>query len=203
MNLNGILVVVVIGGVLGFGVVIVWMFVENGVWVIVFDCNVDEGVWIVLEIGGVFVDVDVIDQVSVEFGFVFVRFVYGQECILVNCVGIVLVVKIIFCGELYLMDLFEKVIFVNLIGLFRCLLIVFIGMVSFDFVIVDGGCGVIVLIVFVVVFDGQIGQVVYVVLKVGVVGMIFFVVWDLLKLGIWVMIIVLGIFEMLMLFGLF
>lgn len=202
-NLN--ILVVIMGGVLGFGVVIVCLLVSYGVKCVFFDLNEEKGEVVVNEIGGVFCNVNVMFDESVDVGFVKLCVVIGQEWILINCVGIGNVIKMVSCnkeiGEIFyfLMDKFDLIIQINLVGMFCCIVKFVVGMMILD--LIDGECGVIVNIVFVVVEDGQIGQVLYFVFKGGVVGMILFIVCDLLCELICVNIILLGIFDMFLLVG--
>lgn len=119
----------------------------------------------------------------------------GGLYVIVNCVGIGFVMKMYGSKGFYFLDIFQKVIVVNLVGMFNVICLVVEVMVKNELVIEDGECGVIINIVFVVVFDGQVGQVVYFVLKGGVVGMMLFIVWDFFIYGICVNVIVLGIFN--------
>lgn len=202
MDLNETLAAVVTGGASGLGAATARMLAQTGVRVTVFDRNVDEGTRIASEIGGIFADVDVTDQASVEAGFEAARSAHGQERILVNCAGIAPVAKTTSRGEPHPMDLFEKVISVNLVGSFRCLSIAATGMASLEPVTTDGGRGVIVSTASVAAFDGQIGQAAYAASKAGVAGMTLPVARDLSKSGIRVMTIAPGIFETPMLLGL-
>lgn len=202
MDLNETLAAVVTGGASGLGAATARMLAQTGVRVTVFDRNVDEGTRIASEIVGIFADVDVTDQASVEAGFALARSAHGQERILVNCAGIAPVAKTTSRGEPHPMDLFEKVISVNLIGSFRCLSIAATGMASLEPVTTDGGRGVIVSTASVAAFDGQIGQAAYAASKAGVAGMTLPVARDLSKSGIRVMTIAPGIFETPMLLGL-
>lgn len=202
MDLNETLAAVVTGGASGLGAATARMLAQTGVRVTVFDRNVNEGTRIASEIGGIFADVDVTDQASVEAGFALARSAHGQERILVNCAGIAPVAKTTSRGEPHPMDLFEKVISVNLIGSFRCLSIASTGMASLEPVTTDGGRGVIVSTASVAAFDGQIGQAAYAASKAGVAGMTLPVARDLSKSGIRVMTIAPGIFETPMLLGL-
>lgn len=70
MELNSLIFVVIIGGVLGFGEVMVWEFVSYGVKVVLFDLNVERGFGVVEELGGVFCEMNVIDEESVNVVFV-------------------------------------------------------------------------------------------------------------------------------------
>lgn len=202
MKFDFFIVVIVIGGVFGLGEGMVCCLVVEGVKVVIFDMNVECGEQVVSEIGGVFCYVNVVDEDSVNVGFEKVCVVYGQECVLVNCVGIGGVEKMVCCfgliGEILVYDMgcFMCIILINLIGLFMCVVKVVEGMMGLD-LLGDSGCGVIVYIVLVVVQDGQIGQVVYFVFKGGIYGMILLMVCDFVKEGICVNMILLGFFEML------
>lgn len=59
MRLDG-KIVIVIGGVFGFGVGIVCKFVSEGVWVLIVDLNIDLVNEVVVEVGGLVVYVDVL-----------------------------------------------------------------------------------------------------------------------------------------------
>lgn len=180
------------------------MLVEQGGKVVLVDINVEVGVVKVVEFGVqvCFVRVDIVSEVDGCQVVVVVLEVFGGFYGLVNCVGVVLVEKVFGCNGIYVLESFCWVIDINLVGSFNMLCLVV--EVMFQGQLDEGGeCGVIVNIVLVVVFDGQIGQVVYFVLKSGVVGMILFIVCELVCFGIWVMIIVLGIFEILMMVGMF
>jgi NAD(P)-dependent dehydrogenase (short-subunit alcohol dehydrogenase family) len=202
MKLDQSMAAVVTGGASGLGAATARMLAAEGVKVTLFDRNGEQGAQVAKEIGGVFADVDVTDQASVEAGFDAARAAHGQERILVNCAGIAPVGKTTSRGEPHPMDMFEKVISVNLIGSFRCIALASTGMSSLDPVTADGGRGVVVSTASVAAFDGQIGQVAYAASKAGVAGMTLPVARDLSKLGIRVMTIAPGIFETPMLLGL-
>jgi len=202
VKLDSTLAAVVTGGASGLGAATARMLATEGVKVTLFDRNVSQGEAVAAEFGGVFADVDVTSQESVEAGFEKARAAYGQERILVNCAGIAPVAKTTSRGEPHPMDMFEKVVAVNLIGSFRCLSIAATGMAAVDPVTADGGRGVIVSTASVAAFDGQIGQVAYAASKAGVAGMTLPVARDLSRSGIRVMTIAPGIFETPMLLGL-
>ncbi|WP_029066272.1 SDR family NAD(P)-dependent oxidoreductase [Labrenzia sp. DG1229] len=202
MNLDSALSAIVTGGASGLGAATARMLAGVGVRVTIFDRNPEQGQETAFDIGGVFADVDVTSQTSVEAGFERARSAHGQERILVNCAGIAPVAKTTSRGEPHPMDMFEKVVAVNLVGSFRCLSIASTGMATLDPVTPDGGRGVIVSTASVAAFDGQIGQVAYAASKAGVAGMTLPVARDLSKSGIRVMTIAPGIFETPMLLGL-
>ncbi|CTQ60325.1 SDR family NAD(P)-dependent oxidoreductase [Roseibium album] len=202
MNLDSALSAIVTGGASGLGAATARMLAGAGVRVTIFDRDPERGQETAFDIGGVFADVDVTSQASVEAGFERARSAHGQERILVNCAGIAPVAKTTSRGEPHPMDMFEKVVAVNLVGSFRCLSIASTGMATLDPVTPDGGRGVIVSTASVAAFDGQIGQVAYAASKAGVAGMTLPVARDLSKSGIRVMTIAPGIFETPMLLGL-
>ncbi|MBO6508455.1 MAG: SDR family NAD(P)-dependent oxidoreductase [Roseibium sp.] len=202
MKLDSTLSAVVTGGASGLGAATARMLAAQGVKVALFDRNADLGEEIAEDTKGIFVEVDVTDQASVAAGFEKARAAHGQERILVNCAGIAPVAKTTSRGEPHPMDMFEKVISVNLIGSFRCISIAATGMAELDPVTADGGRGVIVSTASVAAFDGQIGQVAYAASKAGVAGMTLPVARDLSRSGIRVMTIAPGIFETPMLLGL-
>ncbi|WP_150525035.1 SDR family NAD(P)-dependent oxidoreductase [Roseibium sediminis] len=202
MQLGNDISAVVTGGASGLGAATARMLAAEGVKVTLFDRDADGGAAVASEIGGLFVSVDVTDQASVEAGFASARAAHGQERILVNCAGIAPVAKTTSRGEPHPMDMFTKVIEVNLIGTFRCIAIASTGMAALDPVTEDGGRGVIVSTASVAAFDGQIGQVAYAASKAGVAGMTLPVARDLSRSGIRVMTIAPGTFETPMLMGL-
>lgn len=202
MKLDSTYSAVVTGGASGLGAATAKMLASQGVKVTIFDRNSDQGEAVASEIKGTFANVDVTDQASVEAGFEKARAAHGQERILVNCAGIAPVAKTTSRGEPHPIDMFEKVISVNLIGSFRCLSIAATGMTALEPVTDDGGRGLIVSTASVAAFDGQVGQVAYAASKAGVAGMTLPVARDLAKSGIRVMTIAPGIFETPMLLGL-
>lgn len=202
MKLDSTLSAIVTGGASGLGAATARMLAAEGVKVTLFDRNADQGEAVASDIGGVFAEVDVTDQASVEAGFEKARKAHGQERILVNCAGIAPVAKTTSRGEPHPMDMFEKVIGVNLTGTFRCVSIAATGMAELEPATSDGGRGVIVSTASVAAFDGQVGQVAYAASKAGIAGMTLPVARDLSRSGIRVMTIAPGIFETPMLLGL-
>ncbi|MBD8893440.1 SDR family NAD(P)-dependent oxidoreductase [Roseibium litorale] len=193
---------VVTGGASGLGAATARMLAAEGVKVTLFDRDRTHGEAVAAEIGGLFIEVDVTSQDSVLAGFAAARAAHGQERILINCAGIAPVAKTTSRGEPHPMDMFEKVISVNLVGSFRCITHSATGMSAADPLNGDGARGVIVSTASVAAFDGQIGQVAYAASKAGIAGMTLPVARDLSKSGIRVCTIAPGIFETPMLLGL-
>ncbi|WP_067341340.1 MULTISPECIES: SDR family NAD(P)-dependent oxidoreductase [Stappia] len=202
MKLGEGIAAVVTGGASGLGAATARRLAAAGVKVTLFDMNVEQGEAIAKEIGGAFVAVDVTNNDSVKAGFAAAREHFGVERILVNCAGIAPVAKTTSRGEPHPLDMFEKVIAVNLVGTFRCIAHSSTAMVELDPVTADGERGVIVSTASVAAFDGQIGQVAYAASKGGVAASTLPIARDLSKSGIRVMTIAPGIFETPMLLGL-
>lgn len=202
MKLGQGIAAVVTGGASGLGAATARRLAAAGVKVTLFDMNVEQGEAIAKEIGGAFVAVDVTSDDSVKAGFAAARERFGVERILVNCAGIAPVAKTTSRGEPHPLDMFEKVIAVNLVGTFRCIAHSSTAMVELDPVTADGERGVIVSTASVAAFDGQIGQVAYAASKGGIAASTLPIARDLSKSGIRVMTIAPGIFETPMLLGL-
>lgn len=202
MKLGEGIAAVVTGGASGLGAATARRLAAAGVKVTLFDMNVEQGEAIAKEIGGAFVAVDVTSNDSVKAGFAAAREHFGVERILVNCAGIAPVAKTTSRGEPHPLDMFEKVIAVNLVGTFRCIAHSSTAMVELEPITADGERGVIVSTASVAAFDGQIGQVAYAASKGGVAASTLPIARDLSKSGIRVMTIAPGIFETPMLLGL-
>ena len=97
-------------------------------------------------------------------------------------------------GSPHDLDVYRKVIEINLIGTFNCLRLAASAMNSNE-PDVDGARGAVVNIASVAAFDGQIGQAAYGASKAGVAGMTLPMARDLARNGIRVMAIAPGIFE--------
>jgi NAD(P)-dependent dehydrogenase (short-subunit alcohol dehydrogenase family) len=202
MKLGENISAVVTGGASGLGAATARRLAASGVKVTLFDMNVEAGEAVAKEIGGAFVAVDVTSDDSVTKGFAAARERFGVERILVNCAGIAPVAKTTSRGEPHPMDMFEKVIAVNLVGTFRCIAHSSTAMTALDPVTDDGERGVIVSTASVAAFDGQIGQVAYAASKGGVAAATLPIARDLSKSGVRVMTIAPGLFETPMLLGL-
>ncbi|MEP0232673.1 SDR family NAD(P)-dependent oxidoreductase [Roseibium sp.] len=202
MQLNQTIAAVVTGGASGLGAATAHMLAREGVRVTIFDRDKEQGEVTAEEIGGLFVEVDVTNQESVETGFAAARHAHGVERILVNCAGIAPVAKTVSRGEPHPMDMFEKVIAVNLVGSFRCTSLAAAAMAAQEQINEDGARGVVISTASVAAFDGQVGQVAYAASKAGIAGMTLPIARDLSQSGIRVMTIAPGIFETPMLLGL-
>ncbi|HEY5881938.1 MAG TPA: SDR family NAD(P)-dependent oxidoreductase [Nakamurella sp.] len=125
----------------------------------------------------------------------------GPLRLAVNCAGIGTAGRILSRSGVHHLDLFARVIGVNLVGTFNVLRLAAAAMAGTEPVGPDGQRGLIVNTASVAAFDGQIGQAAYAASKGGVVGLTLPAARDLAQHGIRVVTIAPGIMETPMLAG--
>ena len=84
MKLDSTIAAVVTGGASGLGEATARQLAAKGVKVAIFDLQAEKGMAVAAEIGGVFCEVNVTSDESVDAGFAKARAAHGQERILVN-----------------------------------------------------------------------------------------------------------------------
>ncbi|MDF8332488.1 SDR family NAD(P)-dependent oxidoreductase [Novosphingobium cyanobacteriorum] len=200
MKLEPGMAAVVTGGASGLGAATARALAAKGVKVALFDLNKEKGEAVAAEIGGVFCEVNVTSDDSVDAGFAKARAAHGQERILVNCAGTGNAAKTASrskeTGEIkhFPLDAFNMIVQINLVGTFRCIAKSAAGMLALD-PLEDGERGAIVNTASVAAEDGQMGQAAYSASKGGVVGMTLPIARDLMSEGIRVNTILPGIFN--------
>ncbi|MCB2074817.1 MAG: SDR family NAD(P)-dependent oxidoreductase [Novosphingobium sp.] len=201
MKLDSSVAAVVTGGASGLGEATARALAAKGVKVAIFDLQEEKGKAVADDIGGIFCEVNVTSDESVDAGFVKAREAHGQERILVNCAGIGNAIKTVSrdkqTGEIkhFPLDAFNFVIQINLVGTFRCIAKSAAGMLTLDPLGDDGERAVIINTASAAAEDGQIGQAAYSASKGGVVGMTLPIARDLMNEGVRVNTILPGIFE--------
>ncbi|HEX3795163.1 MAG TPA: SDR family NAD(P)-dependent oxidoreductase [Acidimicrobiales bacterium] len=185
MDLNGTSAIVT-GGASGLGEATSRLLAERGVRVVVADLNEDKGTALAKEIGGIFAQTDVTNTEQV-IASVEAALEMGPLKSLVNCAGIGWATRTIGKDGDYAsaadLDVYRKVIEINLVGTFNCIRLAATKM-SLNEPDVDGCRGAIVNTASVAAEDGQIGQAAYSSSKGGVVGMTLPVARDLAVVGI-------------------
>ena len=200
MQLDKSIAAVVTGGASGLGAATARALAAKGVKVAVFDMDAVRGPKVAAEIGGVFCEVNVTSDQSVDDGYAKARAAQGQERILVNCAGISSAVKTASrdkasgASKHFPLDAFDKVIQINLVGTFRCVAKAARGMLDLA-PLEHGERGVIINTASAAAEDGQIGQAAYAASKAGIVGMTLPIARDLMGDGIRINTILPGIFE--------
>ncbi len=200
MKLDSTISAVVTGGASGLGAATARALAAKGVRVAIFDLQEGKGTALAAEIGGVFCEVNVTDDASVDAGFTKARAANGQERILINCAGTGSAMKTASRSKTdgsikhYPLDAFNWLIQINLVGTFRCVAKSAAGMMTLD-PMEDGERGAMVNTASVAGEDGQMGQVAYAASKAGVIGMTLPIARDLMSEGIRINTILPGIFE--------
>ncbi|MGB6117428.1 MAG: 3-hydroxyacyl-CoA dehydrogenase [Mesorhizobium sp.] len=193
MNPSG-QVAVVTGGGSGLGEATARALAAKGAKVAIFDVGIEKAEKVAAEIGGIAVKVDVSNAEAGEAAFAEVEKKLGTPRILINCAGIGLALKTTGKEGAHPLDVFQKIINVNLVGSFNMIRLMAVRTEKLD--PLDGGeRGVIVNTASVAAYDGQIGQAAYSASKGGIVGMTLPVARDLSRAGIRVCTIAPGLFK--------
>ena len=200
MKIDNTLAVVVTGGASGLGEATACALAAKGAKVAIFDLQAEKGEAVASDIGGIFCEVNVTSDESVDAGFAKAREAHGQEAVLVCCAGTGNAMKTASRSKEdgsikhFSLEAFNWLIQINLIGTFRCVAKSAAGMLTLE-PGEDGERGAIVMTASVAAEDGQIGQAAYSASKGGVVGMTLPIARDLMGEGIRVNTILPGIFN--------
>jgi NAD(P)-dependent dehydrogenase (short-subunit alcohol dehydrogenase family) len=192
-------VFIVTGGASGLGAGTVRMLVANGGKVVIADVQDELGEQLARELGQRYMRCDVTQEAEAQ------RTVAAAQNLgplfgLVNCAGVAPAARIVGKNGPHALELFQKVISINLVGSFNMMRLAAQAM-SANTPETTGERGVLINTASVAAFDGQIGQAAYAASKAGVVGMTLPIARDLAKLGIRCMTIAPGIFGTPMVFG--
>ena len=185
MELNGISAIVT-GGASGIGEGCARQLAARGAKVVIADLQDDKGNALASEIGGAFAHVDVTNPDDVIAAIELAKEM-GPLRALVNSAGVGWATRTIGKDGSYDsahdLDVFKKVIEINLIGTFNCIRLAATAMSTTE-PLESGERGSIVNMASVAAFDGQIGQASYSASKGGVVGMTLPIARDLSAVGI-------------------
>ncbi|KOY83086.1 3-hydroxyacyl-CoA dehydrogenase [Lysinibacillus macroides] len=193
---NHEVVAVVTGGASGLGEATVRHIVGQGGKAIIFDVNDERGQALVKELGAnvLYVRVDVTKEEDVGAGLEQAIASFGLMNVAVNCAGIADASKVLAKRGVHALELFEKIIAVNLVGTFNVIRLVAEKM-QHNKPNEDGQRGVIINTASVAAFDGQIGQAAYSASKGGVAAMTLPIARELAAIGVRVMTIAPGLIE--------
>lgn len=190
--------VIVTGAASGLGAATAHLLASQGAKVVIADVNT-AGEALAQSLGGAFVRCDVCHEDDGRAVVAAARAMAPLR-VLVNCAGIAPAVKTLGKEGPHALDVFERVLRVNLLGSFNMIRLAAAEMAA-QSPLADGERGVIINTASVAAFDGQMGQAAYAASKAGIVGMTLPIARDLSRNGIRVMTIAPGIFETPMLLG--
>ncbi|MCC7184540.1 MAG: SDR family NAD(P)-dependent oxidoreductase [Rhodocyclaceae bacterium] len=187
-------VVLVTGGASGLGGASAQRVIADGGKVLIADVNAEAGEKFAAQLGAGarFVRCDVTREADAQAAVDAAR-AMGRLVGLINCAGIGPAGKTVGKDGPHPLDLFQKVVGINLIGTFNMIRIAATAMTKNE-PNGEGERGVIVNTASVAAFDGQIGQAAYSASKGGIVGMTLPIARDLSRDGVRVVTIAPGIF---------
>jgi NAD(P)-dependent dehydrogenase (short-subunit alcohol dehydrogenase family) len=195
-------VFLVTGAASGLGAAVARMVAGEGGRVVVADVNRAAGETLVHELGAAarFAMTDVTSEADAKASVALAVEEFGHLHALVNCAGIAPAEKVLGREGPHRLDLFAKVVAVNLSGTFNMLRLA-TEAIAMETPGEDGERGVIVNTSSAAAFEGQIGQAAYAASKGGVAAMTLPIARELARVGIRVVSIAPGIFETPMMAG--
>lgn len=185
-------VFIVTGGASGLGAGTVRMLTSNGAKVVIADVQDEVGQTLAKELDQRYVHCDVTQEADGK-NAVAAALELGSLFGLVNCAGVAPAAKIVGKNGAHPLELFQKVVSINLIGSFNMMRLAAEAM-NANVPESTGERGILINTASVAAFDGQIGQAAYAASKAGVAGMTLPIARDLSKAGIRCMTIAPGIF---------
>ena len=188
--------VLVAGGASGLGEATARALAGDGAQVVIADLNAEKGEALAAELGEEvsFVAADVTDEAAVAAAVERAAAVEGGLRASVCCAGVGWAERVAHKGGPHSLDLFSRVIGVNLIGTFNVLRLAAAAM-SENEPDAEGERGVCVNTASIAAFDGQIGQIAYSASKGGIVGMTLPAARDMASRGVRVVTIAPGLFD--------
>lgn len=196
MDLEGA-VALVTGGASGLGLGAATRMVDAGAKVALADINEENGATAVSTLGesAAFMVCDVSNPDDVAATVAGTRETFGKVDILVNAAGIAPAQRMLSRdGSLFDLELFQKVIAINLVGMFDMVRTT-AGAMANNEPGIDGERGVIINVASIAAFEGQVGQAAYSASKGGIVGMTLPIARDLAGVGIRVVTVAPGIMD--------
>jgi 3-hydroxyacyl-CoA dehydrogenase/3-hydroxy-2-methylbutyryl-CoA dehydrogenase len=196
-------VAIVTGGASGLGLATAKRLVRLGARVVIADLAKSNGQAEADALGenARFSPTDVTSESDVQATIELAYQTFGGLNLVVNCAGIAIALRTLTKEGAHPLDLFQKVISVNIAGTFNVIRLAALRMQNNE-PNAGGERGVIVNTASVAAYDGQIGQAAYSASKGGVVGMTLPIARDLSRMGIRVCTIAPGLFKTPMLAGL-
>jgi NAD(P)-dependent dehydrogenase (short-subunit alcohol dehydrogenase family) len=192
---------IITGGGSGLGETTARALAAAGAKVALFDVVEDAANRVAQEIGGVACVCDVTNAESTEAAIAKAREANGPARIVIQCAGIAPPAKIVGRKGPHGLDLYSKVIGVNLIGIFNVMRLAAVDILGLE-PLANGERGVIINTASIAAFEGQVGQAAYASSKAGVVGLTLPAAREFASSGVRVVCIAPGIFKTPMMAGL-
>ena len=193
MKISGIAAVIT-GGASGLGAATARLLAAQGAKVALLDINATSCEAVAKEIGGIALACDITNAASSEAALKEAKAKHGAARLVVNCAGIAPAAKVVGKKGPHDLDMFRKVIEVNLIGTFNILRLAAADMMELS-PLDDNERGLIVNTASIAGFEGQIGQAAYAASKGGVIGLTLPAARELATSGIRVVTIAPGLVE--------
>jgi NAD(P)-dependent dehydrogenase (short-subunit alcohol dehydrogenase family) len=189
-------VAVITGGASGLGEATVRNYVEGGGKVSILDLQEEKGQALAAELGDnvIFCMANVTDEQSVQNAIDRTVEAFGGIHVAVNCAGVGDAAKVLGKEGPMPMDLFNRVVQINLIGTMMVIRLAAEKMIA-NPPNEDGEKGVVINTASAAAFDGQIGQPAYSASKAGVVGMTLPIAREFAEYGLRIVTIAPGLFE--------
>ncbi|MBI1814408.1 MAG: 3-hydroxyacyl-CoA dehydrogenase [Deltaproteobacteria bacterium] len=189
-------VAIVTGGASGLGEATVRMLVANGGRAAILDRPQSNGTQMAAELGKnvIFTPADVTNEGEVSAAVAKATEAFGTVHVAVNCAGVGAAMRTVSKSGPMPLEIFTKVIEINLIGTFNVIRLAAAQMQK-NQPNDEGERGVLINTASIAAFDGQIGQAAYSASKGGVVGMTLPIARDLASLGIRCLTIAPGTFD--------
>jgi len=159
---------IVTGGASGMGAATARRLSAAGAKVAIFDQNGEAATQLAQEIKGIALTCDVTNEQSVAKALQEVKEQHGAARICINCAGIVSAGRIVGKKGPLSLDIFRKVIEVNLIGTFNVMRLVAVDMMELELMGDSLERGVIINTASIAAIEGQLGQAAYSASKGGV-----------------------------------
>lgn len=201
MDVKG-LAAIVTGGGSGLGETTARALAAAGAKVALFDVVADAAERVAKDIGGVACVCDVTDDASTQAAIAKARDANGVARIVVQCAGIAPPAKIVGRKGPHGLDLYSKVIAVNLIGIFNVMRLAAADILTLEPLEATGERGVIINTASIAALEGQVGQAAYASSKAGVIGLTLPSAREFAPSGLRVVCIAPGIFKTPMMAGL-
>lgn len=192
-------VFIITGGASGLGAATARMLAQAGGKVVLADVQEEGGRALAAALNGVFVRCDVTSEAD-GLATVAAATQLGTLRGLVNCAGIAPAAKTVGKDGPHALDLFQRVVAINLVGTFNMARLA-ADAIGKNAPLDTGERGVIINTASVAAYDGQMGQAAYASSKAAVAGLTLPMARDLARSGIRVMAIAPGIFETPMMLG--